>query len=81
MEKKKIVVAGFAWGGDENIETLLDLLVYLKKAAPSAMFAPVLGDFTTGGWPTFEIEIDLADADSLAEAMDLEVSDLLEMIA
>jgi len=66
--KIKTTVSLIAWGGEDENETLLDVLAKIQKIAPSVKFSLIEAyPNHSGGWPIFEISYSDADSAELEE--------------
>ena len=72
------IISPIGWGGDDEMESLHDVLAMIKRAVPSAKFTKT--EFTSGGWPNYEIEFDPVEAWDLGEVLGLDQTEMLEMM-
>ncbi len=70
------ITDAISWGGSIDGETLLDVMIKIKKVVPSVTFSPVTDSLTTsGGWPIFEIEFNDSEAELMAQAYEMDFDD------
>ena len=69
------IVKPIMWGGDDEMESLHDMLASIKKQVPSAKF--IKTEHTSGGWPVYEILADSTEIWDLCEVFGIDQDEVL----